>query len=305
MRPVSLLLPVLAICACAMSPQSAPEADTLSLDAGAHRSLHAIEERSGGRLGVVLLDWDGTALIDYRGDQRFAFCSAFKLALGGAALAADAKGSIDLEKEVRFTRADFVGYQPYVEQRLDGEAGVITLGDALDGTLLTSDNVAANMLIDALGGPSAVTAIWRSWGDPVSRLDRRETALNENRAGDDRDTSSPLAMAKAVRILLDGDVLGPVDEARLAGLLERSRTGLERVRAGLPDDWRAGDKTGTCKPSGMPDPQANDIGFFVDDAGEFFWFAVMLDRYDGDVPSANAVHAEIGTVFADVVQRSR
>ncbi|MEN3971465.1 class A beta-lactamase [Sphingomicrobium sp. XHP0235] len=305
MKTIGLLLPALALCACAVPAQLGTETETMRLDAGAHRALHAIEERSGGRLGVVLIDGDGNTLIDYRGDQRFAFCSAFKLALGGAALVADAKGSIDLDREVRFTRADFVGHQPYVEQRLDGEAGVITLGDALDGTLLTSDNVAANMLIDALGGPPAVTAIWRSWGDTVSRLDRRETALNENRAGDDRDTSSPLAMAETVRLLLDGDVLEPVDEARLAGLLARSRTGLERVRAGLLDGWRAGDKTGTCKPSGMPDPQANDIGFFVDDSGETFWFAVMLDRYDGDVASASAMHAEVGAIFADVVRHPR
>ena len=41
-----------------------------------------------------------------------------------------------------------------------------------------------------------MTAFWRALGDPVSRLDRFETAMNLVPPGEERDTTSPEAMAR-------------------------------------------------------------------------------------------------------------
>jgi len=48
-----------------------------------------------------------------------------------------------------------------------------------------------------------------------------------------------------MRRLLVGDALSADSRQRLAGWLLASRTGARRLRAGLPSDWRVGDKTGT------------------------------------------------------------
>ena len=292
----------LALASCA--PLAPLPADTPS-DLGLHDDLHALETRSGGRLGVVLLDDDGRSLVTFRGDQRFAFCSAFKVALGAAAFAAAADGALDLDTPITYARADFPGYQPVLERRIDAStgSGSISLRDAIAATVTVSDNMAANLLIDALGSPAAVTAIWRDWGDKMSRLDRRETALNENRAGDERDTSTPHAMADLLRRLLSEDLLSSDDREALALLTHEATTGLTRVRAGLPADWRAGDKTGTCKNDGSPDSQSNDIGWFTTPDGRTFWFAVMLARYGGTNADANVLQAEIGKLFADRLSR--
>ena len=292
---------VLALSLTACAPLAEPVATPFDL--GVHDDLHALEEASGGRLGVILLDDSGREMISFRADQRFAFCSAFKLALAGAALDRAATGQLDLDSPVTYSRGDFPGYQPALEARLNGDTGQISLRDALDATVTVSDNAAANLLIDALGGPAAVTAIWRGWGDTVTRLDRRETELNENRPGDGRDTATPVALADTARRLLTTDLLSPTDEARLERLTNEASTGLTRVRGGLPETWRAGDKTGTCKNDGSPDPQANDIGWFVTDTGQRYWFAVMLGRYDGTNADASAIHRDVGRLFAQAVSR--
>ena len=38
----------------------------------------------------------------------------------------------------------------------------------------------------------------------------------------------------------------PLDRALLQEWLVETTTGMNRLRAGLPGEWRAGDKTGTC-----------------------------------------------------------
>ncbi|MCM8556808.1 class A beta-lactamase [Sphingomicrobium sediminis] len=270
-------------------------------DFGPQGELLVIEAQSGGDLAVALIDSAGEPLVTVDPDKRMAFCSSFKVALAGAAFEAAGEGVIDLDTSVTYTRDDFPGYQPVMEAKLVDGSGSATLGEAVDAAVSSSDNLATNMLIEALGGPEAVTARWRGWGDTVSRLDRYETGLNENLPEDLRDTSSAMAMANTLRRLIDGSILAEEQADELARLTHKSTTGLDRVRAGLPDGWSAGDKTGTCRPEGMPNQQVNDIGWFRGPDGELYYFAVMLARPQLSLRDARAIHASVGQVLADIV----
>ena len=52
-------------------------------------------------------------------------------------------------------------------------------------------------------------------------------------------------MAESFRRFALGEVLTPASRARWIGWLAANTTGDKRLRAGLPTDWRVGDKTGT------------------------------------------------------------
>jgi len=108
-----------------------------------------------------------------------------------------------------------------------------------------SDNTVANLLLKEIGGPAAFTAFARSLGDEVTRLDRWEPELNESRLGDARDTTSPDAMLGDLQDLVLGQALSPPSRETLTGWLVGCKTGDARLRAGVPKDWRVGDKTGT------------------------------------------------------------
>jgi beta-lactamase class A len=69
--------------------------------------------------------------------------------------------------------------------------------------------------------------------------------LNSAVAGDQRDTTTPGAMVSNLELLLLGNRLSSASRSQLAGWLEANTTGAKRIRAGLPPDWRVGDKTGT------------------------------------------------------------
>jgi len=78
----------------------------------------------------------------------------------------------------------------------------------------------------------------------VTRLDRRETELNEARPGDERDTTTPSAMAGTLHKLVLGAALSNASRDQLIAWLVGSKTGDRRLRAGVPSGWRVGDKTG-------------------------------------------------------------
>lgn len=221
----------------------------------AERALEALEARGGGRLGVAILETRSRQSAGHRTGERFAMCSTFKLPLAALVLREADAGRLRLDESVPIAKTDLVPYAPVVETHV---GGTMTLAAMAEAAQLTSDNAAANLLLRRLGGPSAFTAMLRGLGDGETRLDRLEPALNFVPVDEVRDTTTPLAMARTLARLVIGDGLSPASRDRLAGWMIATKTGDKRIRAGLPTDWRAGDKTGTAQADGMGD-KVNDL----------------------------------------------
>lgn len=208
----------------------------------------AQERRGRGRLGVVALDLRDMRRLVQRPRERFPLASTFKLPLVTAVLKRVDEGTERLERRVRFSARDILNYSPVVVQQPHG--GTLTVAQLCAAAIERSDNAAANLLLATVGGPPGVTAFMRRLGDPVTRLDRTEPALNEAAPGDVRDTTTPEAMANLMARLARSPVLSDASRARLYGWLRGATTGLTRIRAGVPAGWTVGDKTGTTSSSG-------------------------------------------------------
>lgn len=228
-------------------PAALPRAAFAGADAAREdalsRALPALEQRLGARLGVHVLDTHTGRQWAHRADERFPMCSTFKLLACAAVLARVDKGIEDLARRIRFQAGDLVAYSPVTKQHA-GAQGLL-LGELCEAAMTHSDNTAGNLVLRSLGGPAAVTAFARSLGDEATRLDRWETALNEARPGDPRDTTTPAAMGASLRALVLGQRLAPGSREQFVRWLLANRTGDARLRAGLPAAWRVGDKTGS------------------------------------------------------------
>jgi beta-lactamase class A len=225
-----------AILAVAAAPLSLKAAGTPLAD-----RLAAIEAAVEGRLGVGILDAGSGAFVGYRAHDRFPLCSTFKALVAAAVLAKVDAGREQLDRRIRFTAADLVTYSPVTKDRVETGA---SLADLCEAAVTLSDNTAGNLLLAAVGGPAGLTAYLRGLGDKVTRLDRIEPFLNEAVPGDLRDTTTPAAMAATLQRLACGDALSQPSRERLTGWLVGCKTGDARLRAGVPSDWRVGDKTG-------------------------------------------------------------
>jgi len=212
-----------------------------------------IEAQVGGRLGVAVLDTGSGELAGNRLDERFPMCSTFKTLAAALVLARVDAGQERLERRIVVTRDDLLEWAPVTSKHVGG-AGM-TVAELCEAAITVSDNTAANLLLASAGGPAGVTAFVRRLGDDVTRLDRTEPALNEGTPGDPRDTSTPRAMARTLRRLMLGDALSDAGRARLVQWMTANTTGGQRLRAGVPLDWRVADKTGTGRLG-----TTNDVG---------------------------------------------
>ncbi|QYZ68306.1 class A beta-lactamase [Neotabrizicola shimadae] len=204
--------------------------------------LSGHESALGGRIGLACLDTGTGRRTLWRAEERFPMASTFKLLLAAATLARIEAGIEPTDRALPVRAGDPVGHSPVTAAHVGGS---LTLTQLCAATVTESDNGAANLLLDTMGGPACLTLWLRSTGDDVTRLDRNEPAMSEATPGDPRDTTTPEAMAATLQRLLLGPVLSPDRQAQLIGWMEASQTGLTRLRAGLPSGWRAGDKTGT------------------------------------------------------------
>lgn len=260
------------------------------------RNPRTIEEETGGRLGIALVDSKGALLLGFNRDERFALCSTFKAPLAAAVLMGADAGKFGLDGQISFGKDDILDHAPVVKQ--NRKRGRMTMSELAQAAVEVSDNSAANLLLPMLGGPEGLTAFARAHGDTVTRLDRNEPTLNENAEGDPRDTTSPAAMAGLLGRLLFRDM--KADSATmLRGWMNASPTGDKRIKAGLPEGWTSGSKTGTCGTA------YNDVALVKSPGGDEYILAVYLDRPTVDAKKAEAAIADAARAALDFVGRAQ
>jgi beta-lactamase class A len=201
-----------------------------------------LETAHGARLGVFALDTADGRSVAYRDGERFPMASTFKGLACGALLHKHPLSSGFFDRVIQYPRTDLVENSPVTEQHVDTGMTVAALCEA---AITVSDNTAGNQILKLLDGPAGFTAFLRTLGDNTSRLDRWETELNTAIPGDERDTTTPAALAADYRALVVGDSLAEPERAQLSAWLVASATGGNRIRAGLPADWKVGNKTGS------------------------------------------------------------
>jgi len=266
--------------------QAANAATVADLD----RAMAAIERESGGRLGVAWFDSGGGRQFAWRGDERFPMCSSFKLLLVAAVLEQVDRKAERLDRNIAIRQADMVSHAPVTGAHIGGELSVAALCEA---TLTLSDNPAANLLLERLGGPAGLTAFVRRHGDRITRLDRNEPLLNEALVGDMRDTTSPRAMVQTMRRLLLGTILSVASRDMLTTWIIANRTGDEQIRAGLPSGWRVGDKTGAGA-----NGTNNDIAIIWPAGGSPWLLSIYLTGAKVDLAARKAAVASVARLIA-------
>ncbi|WNB85137.1 class A beta-lactamase [Cellulomonas sp. ATA003] len=264
----------------------------------------ALEAERGARVGVVVVEVGTGRTVEHRADERFGFASTHK-ALSVAALL-DTLDPGELDRVVRWTAADLVPHSPVIERHVgDG----LTWREVAAAAVTESDNTAANLVLDRLGGPAGFQRWLRDLGDDVTRSDRVEPALNDVGPGEERDTSTPRALAADVRALLvdggpaaaDGARTGaggltPEQRDLLTGWMRESTTGAGLVRAGVPDGWDVAGKSG-----GGPFGIRNDVAVVRTPDGTTLVAAVLTSRDARDAASDDALVARATQVAVEAL----
>ncbi len=260
---------------------------TLSI-ASPEEAFAELEKKAGGRVGVSALDTESGKTLEYRADERFAMCSTFKVLLVSAVLTrVDAKKE-SLDRTIPITAKDILSYAPITSTHL--EKGAMSIEDLCDAAIRYSDNTAANLLLNSIEGPQNVTEHARKLGDSMTRLDHIEPFLNDFKPREPKDTTTPNAMLNNLKNLLLGNALSSESRSKLEGWLVANTTGSNRLRAGVPKNWKVGDKTG----SGNSD--TNDIAIIWPPNRRPFLIAAYFNNSELAMADREKTLAEIARV---------
>lgn len=254
---------------------------------GAFREL---ERRFDARLGVYAVDTGTGHEVAFRARERFPYASTIKALIAGAVLRRYTLAGMDATVPIRdatMTEA----HSPVTERR---RGTLMTLDELADAAVRYSDNTAANHLLDRIGGPEGLAAVLADLGDDTTQVARREPELNDWAPGQRRDTSTPKALAGSLRAFVLGDALPTPERGRLARWLKRNTTGATVIRAGMPDTWVVGDKTGTGGTYGS----RNDIAVVWRPDAAPLVMAIMSNRDHPDAEHDDELIAEAASVVA-------
>lgn len=297
--PALLAAAVWPAAACAPAEEAVPtggasqEASEADASSQADADFARLEEEFGARLGVYAIDTGSGEEVAYNADQRFAYASTFKAPACGAVM--EEYTLKEMEKTVvHFDEEDLVDHSPITEEHVDSG---MTLMEVCDAAMRYSDNTAANLLLEEIGGPEGFQEAMRELGDDTTISARWETDLNENKPGDERDTTSPRAFAGNLEEYVLGDVLKKKEREALADMMVRSTTGDTLIRAGVPEDWKVGDKSGMPGYGGR-----NDIAVMWPPEGDPIVLAVYSTKDTEDAESDDALVAQAAEVAVGALE---
>jgi len=288
-------LALVPLTACGTPAASSPTTKAAHTDAAPKSSTQAfkdLERKFDARLGVYAINTGTGREVSYHPDERFAHASTFKALAAGAVLQKYALSGMD--KVITYSRDDLVPNSPVSEKHVDTG---MTLRALCDAAVRYSDNTAANLLFDSIGGPKGLDSVLEKLGDHTTRMVRHEPELNDWSPNDTRDTTTPRAFAKDLRSFVLGDTLPRRERAQLAKWLQTNTTGAKLIKAGMPKTWLVGDKTGAGSTYGT----RNDIAVVWPPHAAPIVVAILSNRPQKDAKYDDALIAQAASVVAERV----
>ncbi len=323
MRTRFILGPAIALIVASKLFAAEAPSETATLQA----ELGRIAKSAKGEVGLAAWRLDGSGpRVLLNADQSFPMASTFKVAIAGALLAKVDAGELTLDKMLP------VSPNQYVESDVIADAlihpGVsLSIENLLELMLTHSDNTATDVLVDAAGGPQAITAWVRKLGISGLRVDRDTAGIlrdffgfpkgtfsevlaaarkadpkldergehpNPTFDNDPRDTSTPSAMGELLTKIFAGRALSPASTKTLIATMERCHTGDDRIRARLPAGTIVADKTGTLGGS------VNDVGVITlpDNKGRLV-IALFIKKSDLPFAAREKVIADLSRAIYD------
>ena len=291
-----LLATVMILSACAEKDSSinalSKEENELEQRTNTDEKFAKLENQFDARIGVYAIDTGTNQTIEYRPEERFAFASTYK-ALAAATLLQ--QNSLEELKEViTYTEDDLVPYSPITEKHTDTGMTLLELSEA---AVRFSDNTAGNLLFEALGGPEGFNQALSQIGDNVTQAVRFEPDLNAFTPGDTRDTSTPKALATSLQAFALSDLLSDDKRELFIDWLKGNATGDTLIRAGAPEGWVVGDKSGAASYG-----TRNDIAVVWPPNEEPIVIAIMSRHDTEDAKYDDKLIAEAAKVVLNVLK---
>lgn len=293
------------------TPKPRPAVNTgLTAPAAMVAGIRSLWAAYPDRAGIAVIREGAPWVIAHRGDEALPQQSVSKLWVALTFLQGVDDGRWRLNDPVTVRKSDVTVFSTAMANRV-GESGYsTTYGDLLEKALINSDNTANAVLTNKVGGPAAVRTLLGMKGISGIKFGPGEHLLQAGTAGlewqeeyregrkfqaarallsDDArkgamdaylasppDGASPLAIARALLRLHKGELLSASSTRLMLGLMQRSETGRQRLKAGVPIEWTYAHKTGTGQDFNSRTAGYNDVALVTAPDGTTYAIVVQI-----------------------------
>lgn len=312
--------------------QPAADANVAQLNADIHDRVRSFQ----GISGIAIKAIDGGWEAGWRADRLFPQQSVSKLWVSLAALDAHDRGLVNLNKRVTLDNNDITIWSRATRSKILAGGYTRSLDELLYDAMVKSDNHANDRLLREIGGPDAIRqmiadkglgpirfgegerimqskiagfswdqslAYGNRWNQARARVPaaQRRAAFN-NYVDDPYDGAAPIAIARALARLEQGELLSPASTAKFLTTMGMATTGRLRVKSGLKPGWSWAHKTGTGQVYAGRVAGVNDVGILTAPDGSGYAIAILTVS-DGGQPEAQSLMRDVARMVIDFHER--
>ena len=254
-----------------------------------------------GRLGVAITHGDNGTTTLLHGHDHFPMMSVFKFPIALYLLHQVDQRKLLLAQTTQIHTADWHLYSPLLA-RYKAENLLVNVRELLDSMITESDNVACDVLLKIIGGPSVVNDYIHSLGIDEINIAWTETQMAADPKKVYENWCTPVAMNTLLQKFYEGHILSTPTSALLIQLMTETTTGAHRLKANL--DFGQGrfvvHKTGTSDTDANGLTAAtNDVGVITLLSGASLYVSVFLaDSHATTAARENAI-ARVGRIAND------
>ncbi|NMF82165.1 serine hydrolase [Nodosilinea sp. P-1105] len=233
------------------------------------------------------VDLDTGRYVDLGGDSTVAAASTIKVPILIAFLQQVDAGTMALNQALVMQEDHMAGGSGTM--RNDAVGTEYTALDVATRMIVTSDNTATNMMIDALGGQDALNQLFDSWGLEATVLRNPLPDLEGT------NTTSTKDLALITALIDQGGLLTPRSRDRLFSIMQRT-VNRSLIPFGINDGSLMANKTG-------------DIGGLLGDValvdvpnGKRYALSLLVQRPDNDGRASELIRRMTETIHAEMSQ---
>lgn len=239
------------------------------------QKLYRITLDKDCEVGVAVIHGNKHWLLN--NDKSYPLMSVFKIFVAAAVLEKTEKENTPLNSPIIIT-PDIIypTYSP-LRDKIKQYPYQSSIEELLTYMLAQSDNIATDVLISYLGGIDKLNQFISSAGFPQITIKVNEKQMSEDIQTQKLNVAHPQDIALFLKAIDDGKILSAKQAEVFRNILKQTQTGLNKLKAGLPNNVVIGHKTGSSdrdnKEVKIGD---NDTGFVVLPNGEIYYIVVMI-----------------------------
>jgi beta-lactamase class A len=270
------------------------------------QQVHAIAADARGKVSAACSLPSSTLNCDLDPHAHPPMQSVFKFPLAITALRLVEQGKLSLDQQVRFLPSDRIlphTHSPLQDKYPNANMD-IPLRELLQLSISESDNVATDIVLRLVGGPSFVTSYINSIGVTGFHLEDGEAGLARELQAQYRNWFEPAAAVQLLRRISDDSPLTPEHTQMLLDWMKNTSSGSGRIKGDLPAGTIVMHKTGSSGTRNGVTFAANDIGLVTLPDGRRLAIAVFVTDSAAGEATRDAVIARIAKAAYDQAIRA-